>query len=217
MIKIDLHTHSSASSDGGIKPQEYISLIENNILDYVAITDHNSIKLAQKLHKTLGNHIIIGEEIMTREGEIIGLYLDARIAPGHGLLDTIQMIKNQGGLVYAPHPFETVRKGIQPGILDAYAENIDIVEVHNARALFQNRGPQAATWAKLHRKPMVASSDAHGVRGVGTTYTQIAEEPTVKNLVRLLKKAHFITNRPPLYTLLYPKIHRMRKKIGQKH
>lgn len=216
MIKIDLHTHSSLSADGGIKTQEYISLIENNTLDYIAITDHNSIKLAQKLHKTLGDHIIVGEEIMTREGEIIGLYLDSRIAPGLGLLDTIQMIKNQGGLVYVPHPFETVRKGIPAGILDAHAYSIDIIEVHNARALFQNRGPQAATWAKIHRKPMAASSDAHGVKGVGTTYTQISEEPTAKNLVDLLQKAHFITNRPPLYTLLYPKMHRLRKNIGQK-
>jgi predicted metal-dependent phosphoesterase TrpH len=74
MYKIDLHTHSSASSDGGITADQYSKIISQNILDYVAITDHNKVSFAMKLSEELGDKIIVGEEIMTSEGEIIGLF-----------------------------------------------------------------------------------------------------------------------------------------------
>lgn len=215
MIKIDLHTHSEASSDGGIKPEQYTEALEDGI-DCLAITDHNNINTAQRLHSSLGNRIIVGEEITTTEGDIIGLFLTSLVAPHQSPLATAKAIKAQGGLVYLPHPFETVRAGLSEDALISIAKLVDIVEIYNGRALFQNHGPKAATWARLNRKATAASSDAHGYKGLGTTYTSIADIPNAKNLVKLLAKARFTTSRPPLKTLLYPKINRLNQYLRRR-
>ena len=216
MIKIDLHTHSSGSHDGGIRAEDYADVIERGLLDYMAITDHDTVDQALSLHSSLGEHIIVGEEITTTDGELIGLFLKEAVKPGMSALATARAITAQGGLVYVPHPFETVRKGITREVLDQIANEIDIIEVHNGRALFQNRGPKAHTWSRFAGKPAAASSDAHGRKGLGTSFTMIKQKPTAKNLVEQLKAAHFAVDRPPFYSLLYPKYHRLRKKLGAK-
>lgn len=212
MLKIDLHTHSTTSPDGGISQQEYMQLIGDNVLDYIAITDHNTIGLAEELHQILGNKIIVGEEIMTSEGELIGLFLHHKIKPGLSARATAESIKAQGGLVYVPHPLETVRKGLNQKSLDDIAAFVDIVEVYNGRAVVQNRGPEATVWARLQHKATAASSDAHGLKGVGTAYTTVKVAPTARNLARQLHTGHMNMKRPPLVSLLHPKLHRLRKK-----
>lgn len=213
MIKLDLHTHSHASPDGGITADQYATALEDNILDFIAVTDHDSIDEAKRLHESLGERIIVGEEITTLHGEIIGLFLHKVIPPGQSALKTVQAIKEQGGLVYIPHPFETVRKGITQTDLDHIAELVDIVEVYNGRALLQNRGPEATTWARMNGKVAAASSDAHGIKGVGSAYSTIKESPSKNNLIELLRLAHLHMRRPPMKTLLYPKANRLLKKF----
>lgn len=213
MIRIDLHTHSTASPDGGITAGEYQRLFDEGVLDFVAITDHNTTELATRLHAELGSKIIVGEEIETRQGEIVGLFLDRPIVAGLDLSEAIKAIKDQGGLVYLPHPFETIRNGISQSDLEGLADQIDIVETYNGRAVAQNKGPEATVWARLHQKPGVASSDAHGFKGVGTAFTIVEKPPTVKNLVAQLAHAKLTMDRPPLHSLLYPKMHRLRRAL----
>jgi predicted metal-dependent phosphoesterase TrpH len=208
-----LHTHSTTSPDGGITASQYHRAILGGLLDCVAITDHNRIDLALELHRELGDRIIVGEEIMSSQGEIIGLYLQKPVEAGLSAQETIQRIRAQDGLVYIPHPFETVRKGLHPAILEELADMIDIVEICNGRALLQNRSAQAVVWIKLNRTAGAASSDAHGYRGLGRTYTDLRDKPTRENLVDLLATATPITNRPGMRALLYPKYHRLRKRV----
>src|SRR6266576_5491693 len=103
--KIDLHTHSIISQDGGITASQYEKILQAGVLDCIAITDHNETSFARIMHKKLGDRIIIGEEISTPEGEIIGLFLTETIPGGIRLDEAIASIKHQGGLVYLPHPF----------------------------------------------------------------------------------------------------------------
>lgn len=213
MFKVDLHTHSTASPDGGISKDQYRHALQTGLLDVIAITDHNEISLAQELHAELGDVIIIGEEIMTTHGEIIGLYLSEKVAPGLSPAETIRSIKAQGGIVYIPHPFETVRKGISPQVLDELASSIDILEVCNGRAFMQNRSSQAVVWTRLNGVVGAASSDAHGIKGLGKTYSDLAEIPTRETLVTLLNRAVLHTRPPSPRALLYPKYHRLRKKL----
>lgn len=208
--KLDLHTHSTASPDGGITAEQYRQLLVDNTLDCVAITDHNTIALAETLHKELGEKVIVGEEITTTAGDIIGLFLSEAIPAGLDLEEAISRIRTQGGIVYLPHPFETMRKGVQKDDLEDLTDYIDIVETYNGRAVAQNKGPEAAVWARLHQKPGAASSDAHGLKGVGTAYTLVEELPTAESLVNLIAKGRKIMERPPLHSLLHPKIHRLR-------
>src|SRR3989337_574007 len=124
--KIDLHTHSIISHDGGLSAEHYTNIIEKRILDFIAITDHNETRFARIMQQKLGQRIIVGEEIGTTEGEIIGLFLQNTIPGGLTPEKTVQEIKAQNGLVYIPHPFETFRKGLQRDTLERIVKYIDI-------------------------------------------------------------------------------------------
>lgn len=213
MHKIDLHTHSTASPDGGITPAQYSHALSAGLLDMIAVTDHNRIDMAEQLRAELGDRIIVGEEIMTTGGEIIGLYLTKVIRPGLSPLETIKQIKEQGGIVYVPHPFESVRHGLHPAIMEEVVDYLDIIEVCNGRAFWQNRSSQAVIWAKLNHLVGAASSDAHGIRGLGKTYTQVKTMPSQDDLQHILLHGVPVTDRPGLRSLLYPKYHRLRKKV----
>lgn len=213
MYKIDLHTHSTASPDGGITFEQYAQALSTGKLDVIAITDHNSIDFATHAREKLGDRIIVGEEIMTTMGEIVGLYLKEPIRPGLSPLETVKQIKDQGGLVYIPHPFESIRKGLHPGVLEELIDHLDIIEVCNGRAFLQNRSAQTVIWAKLNRIVGAASSDAHGIRGLGKTYTQVKELPKEDDLIKILAHGVPITDRPGLRSLLYPKYHKLRRRL----
>lgn len=213
MYKVDLHTHSVASPDGGITADQYQRAISTKLLDVIAVTDHNRIDFAQELQKTIGDTIIVGEEIMTTAGEIVGLFLREVVEPGLSPQETIRAIKSQGGIVYIPHPFETIRKGIHPAILDELVNHVDIIEVCNGRAFFQNKSEQVVVWTRVNNKIGAASSDAHGFRGLGSTYMSISKLPTHETLLELLGNGTVMTDRPSVRALLYPKLNRLRKKI----
>lgn len=216
MFKVDLHTHSVASPDGGISALQYHRMLEKGLLDCIAVTDHNRIDFALALHEQLGDRIIVGEEIMSSQGEIIGLFLKELIPAGLTAQETMERIRAQDGIVYIPHPFETVRKGIHPAVLESLADFADIIEVCNGRAFAQNKSAQALLWAKLNHKLGAASSDAHGVHGMGRTYTTMSEVPAKSTLLDLLAKGVLITKRPTMRALLYPKYHRLKKRRGGK-
>lgn len=218
-MKIDLHTHSEASKDGGITPEQYAKILREEIVDVVAITDHDRIDFALGMQKALGkDKVIVGQEITTKDGDIIGLYLSNSIAAGLSAQDAVDKIKAQNGLVMIPHPFETVRKGISAEVLDAIKDDIDIIEGHNGRAVFQNFSKEATAWGKKHSKLIVGNSDAHGFKGVGKTYTIIETRPKNKEeLLLYLRSAVFTNKRPPLVTLLYPTINMLKKYLkGQR-
>lgn len=212
-FKIDLHTHSVDSPDGSLRLDDYQHMLESGSLDYIAVTDHNTMAFALELRARLGSRIIVGEEIIAKEGEIIGLYLTKPVRPNMPLLDTITEIHAQGGLVYLPHPFETVRKGATEREVASVVKQIDIVEVKNGRAVFQNRSKQAAEWSLKHAIPGCASSDAHGTSGWGRTYTIVAKRPERNNLVALLRNATFEFSSPGLRGRLYPKVNQLKKKF----
>lgn len=215
MIKVDLHTHSTASPDGGIRVEQYTDLLERQVLDVIAVTDHNETHLARELHDSFGDRIIIGEEITTSQGELIGLYLKTNIKPGMSARKTAEEIRKQGGLVYVPHPFETVRAGLSQKTLDSIADLVDIVEVVNGRAMFQNKGPAAFTWATLHHKVCAAGSDAHTVKGIGSTYNVLKNAPVKETLLSELEHVDLTAKRPPYLSLLAPKMNRLRHKLGR--
>ncbi len=210
---IDLHTHSISSHDGGISVESYERAITSGLLDYIAITDHNQILFAQELHKKHGDSIIVGEEIMTEEGEIIGLFLETLIKPGLSVERTIYNIHEQEGLVYIPHPFEKVRKGLQKNTLEHLIFDIDIIEVFNARAFGRWKNMEALNLAKQHTKACAASSDAHGFIGLGSAYSMVSEKVTKKNLVNLLLHADLKEEHPSVFSYMSPLYNRLRKRM----
>lgn len=212
MYKLDLHTHSAASPDGSLHLADYKRALEQGLLDYIAVTDHDTIEFAVEAQAALGDRIIVGQEVTTTDGELVGLFLSQAIPPQLSAKETVALILQQGGLVYVPHPFETVRKGITQKALDSIATDVAIVEVHNGRAVFQNKSTQAEAWARRHNLPGAASSDAHGWHGWGRTYSVVDRTPTAQNVSQLLTAARYVV-RSPGWGVLYPKLNRVRKGV----
>lgn len=211
--KIDLHTHSYGSPDGALRLADYRRFLENGTLDFIAITDHDRVDIAMQIKRELGGlgpRVIVGEEITTTDGELIGLYLKEEVPSGQTAKETAQLIHEQGGIVYVPHPFETVRNGISEAVLDSIPDHIDIVETYNGRAVFQDKGKQAEQWAALHRKVTAASSDAHGRTGWGRTYSVVESVPNRELLLAVLAGGSQHRRRVGA-GILYPKLNRLRK------
>jgi predicted metal-dependent phosphoesterase TrpH len=192
---------------------DYQRMLESGQLDVIAVTDHDTIDGALRLRDELGDKIIVGEEITTSEGEIIGLYLSQLVPSGQTPEETVQLIRAQNGLVYIPHPFETVRKGLPRAALDRIATEVDIVEIHNGRAYFQDKSSNVRTWAVKHKVAMAASSDAHGPAGWGRTHSVVTEPPTRDSLARLLVRATYSERKVGLRGIFYPKLNRLRKRF----
>lgn len=213
MHKVDLHTHSILSYDGGIDERGYEKLLSEGILDCIAITDHNEIDFALAIHKKFGENIIIGEEIKTQEGEIIGLFLVNLIDSGMTARETAKAIHAQSGLVYIPHPFETKRSSIRLEAVKQMADEIDIIEVFNARGFLRGRPSEALKFATDHHIVTAAASDAHGLQGLGQAYTIVSQMPTRDTLRDLLRDEAFQKRYANIFSLLTPRFNVLKRKI----
>lgn len=215
MLRVDLHTHSTASPDGGLSLSDYRRALAGG-LDVIAITDHNTISQAVEIKKILKHHIIVGEEVTTRQGEIIGLYLTEDIPPGLELMEAIRRIKQQGGLVYVPHPFERVqRHGLSSRALQTIIESIDVVETFNGRSFSLQARLRARAFVKKYQLAAGAGSDAHGPAGIGRVARLIAKQPTSDTLVELLRAGKTQTSIRRLRAMLEPSQNRRKNKLGQ--
>lgn len=171
-IRADLHCHTRLSADALTTPAELVERAAEAGIDRVAVTDHGEIAGALAAHALDPARIIIGEEIRCREGtELIGLYLHERIPYGLPVEETAARIRDQGGLVYAPHPYAYIAR---PTLHAARALAVaDIVEVFNSRAFLPAWNRLARKAAQTRGIPMAASSDGHFPHEIGRAYTEL--------------------------------------------
>jgi predicted metal-dependent phosphoesterase TrpH len=181
---VDLHCHSSASFDSLTSPATIVRLAAERGLTHQAITDHERLDGALRARDLApaGLTIIVGEEVRTTGGDMLGLYLTEPVSPGMTPLETAEAIHEQGGLVGLPHPFDRFRGSAgSQAVEDALAElaaSIDFVEAFNARVPFGSANRRAADFAVAHGLPGVASSDAHSPFEIGIAYTMFDADIT---------------------------------------
>jgi predicted metal-dependent phosphoesterase TrpH len=171
-ILADLHMHTSWSHDCSIDPAELVDHAESEGLGAIAVTDHNVFGGAlETADEARGRQLIVipGEEVKTDDqGEVIGLFLEREIPRGLSFGDAIAAIREQGGLVYIPHPFDRLHAIPDPRTLHRHLADIDVLEVYNARLLFEAYNDEALRFARKYNLTMGAGSDAHVLQGVGT-------------------------------------------------
>jgi predicted metal-dependent phosphoesterase TrpH len=172
---LDLHCHTSASFDSLSRPEAVVRAAAARGLTHLAITDHERIDgaLVARRFAPDGLTVIVGEEIRTADGDMIGLYLDEAIPPGLAAAETAARIRAQGGVVGLPHPFDRFRfsGAARPAAdLEALLSLVDYVEAHNARVI-GGGNIRAAELAAERGLSSVAVSDAHTVLEVGVAYT----------------------------------------------
>jgi predicted metal-dependent phosphoesterase TrpH/glycosyltransferase involved in cell wall biosynthesis len=171
-IVADLHMHTSWSHDCSIDPAELVDYAEAEGLGAIAVTDHNVFGGAlETVDLARGRDLVVipGEEVKTDgQGEVIGLFLQEEIPRDLSFADTVAAIREQGGLVYVPHPFDRMHAIPDPSTLHRHLADLDVLEVYNARLLFEAYNDEALRFARKYNLTMGAGSDAHVLQGVGT-------------------------------------------------
>ncbi|MBE0480571.1 MAG: PHP domain-containing protein [Dehalococcoidia bacterium] len=187
-LKADLHVHTCYSKDSTSRPDEIVAHCLSSGINCLAITDHDTIAGALEMERRAPLKIIVGEEILTTRGELIGLFLHEHV-PGHlSPEDTVKRIKAQGGLVLVPHPFDRFRphSRLQRRALDRIASDLDLVEIFNARTMLLQDSNRASRFASSLGLPGTAGSDAHVVREIGRTFMELADFNGAENFKHAL-------------------------------
>ena len=168
----DLHLHTSWSHDCSIDVDELLDHAEAQGLGAIAVTDHNVFGGAlEAVERARSRRVVVipGEEVKTADqGEVIGLFLREEIPRGMSFGETIAAIRAQRGLVYLPHPFDRLHAIPEPATLHRHLAEIDVLEVYNARLLFEAYNEEALRFARKYNLTPGAGSDAHVLAGVGT-------------------------------------------------
>ncbi len=198
MIKADLHVHTRFSGDSEIELDELVERARQLGLGAVAVTDHGTAEGALELAaRTLPFKLIVGEEVMTTEGELIGLFLKETVPSGLTPEDTIARIRAQGGVVCVPHPFDRYRSSaMQAEALHRISGEIDIVEVFNARTVPAQNLDLPGKFARSHKKLMGAGSDSHSVSEIGRAYITIPDFDGRYEFIKAMSHARVDGRRP---------------------
>jgi len=169
-LRMDLHLHTWGSWDCLSDPEAILERALSLGYGRIAITDHNRLEVALRMAEAHPEAIIPGEEVKTAEGvDVIGLYLSEEIPKGTPARETIERIREQGGVPYLPHPYAG-GKGGGGRLADVLAPLCDVVEVFNARLHVDDLNARAAA---RHGKRRGAGSDAHTVAEIGNAFVDV--------------------------------------------
>jgi predicted metal-dependent phosphoesterase TrpH len=197
LVKVDLHVHSSASADCKSEPEQVAARCRELGLSPIFLTDHGTLAGADRLRDLGEEQIVPGEEIMTTQGELIGLFLQRPIQSGLTPKETALSIKLQGGLVYLEHPYDPFRRHLSEDSIETLSDLIDIVEVFNGRSGEQaNR--RAQDLCEILDAPHGAGSDAHSVREIGSVYLEMEEFAGPQDFLVKLRTARIVKRRRSL-------------------
>jgi predicted metal-dependent phosphoesterase TrpH len=205
-VRVDCHLHTVASGDAVLTLEQLAEGARRNGLDVVCVTDHNETSAAfAAAGRDLGVRIVVGEEIRTPDGDVIGLFLTERIPYVLPLAEVVARIRAQGGLVYVPHPFDLQRSSlgeVLPGLCER--GDVDVIEVFNAKVADQALNDQAAALAAAYGLPGGAGSDAHDPAGVGAAYLEMPAFDGPDGFLAALPRAR-ITGEYRPHAIRYPR------------
>ena len=176
-VRVDMHMHTMWSGDATTTPDELREAVVESGIDVLCVTDHGTINGAVELASSLGCRVVVGEEVRTAAGEIIGLFLTERLPFGMKPDEAVTAIRDQGGVVYVPHPFDPVRHCMAEPALEALAASggLDAVEVFNAKVSLAHLNRRAAEFAATHGLAGGAGSDAHVASAIGAAYVEMPD------------------------------------------
>ncbi len=183
-MKIDLHVHTKYSFDSSNEPRKIVKVALKKKIDGLAITDHDAFKGALEVEKLSKKKLLIikGEEVTTENGEVLGFFLQEKVKPGP-VEEVVDKIKEQGGLVAVPHPFDSFRSS---SFFPSDKDNrfFDLVEVFNARCVRSKFNLLAEKYARKHSKNVTAGSDAHFLFEIGKAYILTQTSDVRKDLLK---------------------------------
>lgn len=201
IVDVDLHMHTDHSPDCATPVEALLRRAEQVGLGAIAVTDHNEISGALEARERANGRVqvIVGEEIKTAEqGEVIGLFIERKIPRGLTLAETIREIRKQGGIVYVPHPFDRMHAVPDYEHLLSVIDEIDAIEVFNARVALSAFNEEAARFAAKYRIPAGAGSDSHVLQGLGSVRVRMRAFDGPEEFLASLREAEIVRGRRSL-------------------
>ena len=205
----DFHIHTRFSRDSILSEPRFIEKAIERGLTHVCITNHNNVEGAVAVRDKVAElgladklTVILGEEVSTADGEVVGVFLTRTIPRGLSANETADEIHRQGGLVSIPHPFDPFRGShIREGPLRNLAEigKIDMIEVFNCRVTFQRHNEEAAEFADRYGIPGIAASDAHSSFEVAMAFNALSPFDTADELKAALPDNEWHASRSSVF------------------
>jgi len=196
MLKADFHIHTEYSMDCDMSLDLVIERCLEKGINCIAIADHGTTEGALKMQSQAPFKVVVAEEILTPNGEIMGMFLKETIPSGQSVEKTISEIKAQDGLVCIPHPFDNLRPSALGGkIVSEIVAHIDIIEVFNARIILKRHTTQAENFARKHNIPGSAGSDAHTPQEIGNAYIEIPDFNSKEEFLQSLARGKIVGRR----------------------
>ena len=189
MVRVDCHSHTMWSGDATTTPDELLAAVEAAGIDVLCITDHSATNGAFEMCDVLPCRVVVGEELRTTAGELIGLFLTERIPQGIRPEEFCHRVHDQGGIVYVPHPFDPMRHALRDDMMERLTVDglIDAVEVLNAKVSLRHLTQRAEAFARLHDLPGGAGSDAHVPDAIGAAYMEMPDFSTPAEFLASLR------------------------------
>jgi hypothetical protein len=192
----DFHIHTRFSRDSILSEEKFIRTALERGLTHVAVTNHNNVEGAVAVRDKVAElgltdqlTVILGEEVSTADGEVVGVFLQRTIPRGLSADETADAIHEQGGLVSIPHPYDPFRQSHireEPLIGLLEAGKVDMIEVFNSRVTLQRHNLEAAELAARYKVPGIACSDSHSSFEIAMSFNALPIFETADELRRAL-------------------------------
>jgi predicted metal-dependent phosphoesterase TrpH len=191
---VELHAHTVASDDCLMRPADIVRTCRARGIDRLAVTDHNTLRGALAVQALAPDLVIVGEEVMTTQGELLAYFLREEVPPGLSPVETIARLRAQGAAISVSHPFDRLRHGAwQAADLVAILPLVDAIEVFNARCIYPADNARALAFAREHAIVGTVGSDAHSHRELGRAVLKLPSAATSADLLAGLAGAQPIT------------------------
>jgi predicted metal-dependent phosphoesterase TrpH len=199
-LRTELHSHTCVSKDSLTEVDALLAACRRKGIDRIAITDHNETAGALRAQALDPLRVIVGEEIMTAQGELLAFYVQATLPKGLPALDAIRRLREQDAVISVSHPFDAGRNGAwRLADLLEIAPLVDAIEVFNARCTSDLPNQQALEFARAHGLAGTAGSDAHVTWEVGRAVTLLPAFDSAAGMRAALRHARYETRRSPWY------------------
>lgn len=218
LLTVELHCHTCYSPDSLMRPAQLVRLARRRGLDRLAVTDHNTIQGALACAKLDPALVIVGEEILTTEGELLAYFVEQEVPAGLTPAAALGALKSQGACISVSHPFDRHRKGAWSlEALDRIRPHVDAIEGFNARAISERPNQRAAAYAAEHGLLQTAGSDAHAGLEVGRGTLRTPPFEDADGMRAALADCQRVGDRSPAWVHLLSRWASWRKRLGWTH